>query len=93
MTITFPLYEKHMELVQAVNNAKTVEEHSHAEQYLRGWREGVTASDGYMRLMDADNFYLEQGIERPMCCGVWLDWKPEPVDPLAWSKAAGVEEF
>jgi len=27
------------------------------------------------QLMDCDWHYINQGIDRPMCCGVFLDWE------------------
>jgi len=36
----------------------------------------VEAAGLRVPLCDADDHYLNQGIARPMCCGVWLDWKP-----------------
>lgn len=73
------LHEKHMEHVKAVNNAKTVEEHASKNLYLTAWRNGVRDAGITISLCDADMFYLSQGIDRPMCCGVWLDWTPDAV--------------
>lgn len=71
------LHAMHIELVEAVNNARNEAEHSTREIYLRGWRDGVEALGMKVDLFAADRHYLDQGIDRPMCCGVWLDWKPE----------------
>lgn len=76
------LHQKHCKLLDKVNYARTEEEHERAYHLLNAWREGVTdaaASVGrqLFSLMDGDHHYMDQGINRPMCCGVWLDWKPE----------------
>lgn len=74
------LQEKHIELVEAVNNAKTLVEHQTAETRLRGFRDALEAyrtDAGYgQMLMDCDMHYIRQGIDRPMCCGVFSDWEP-----------------
>ena len=68
--------EKHMQLVEAVNNAKTVKYHESSNLYLIAWRMGIRDAGINLSLLDADRFYIDQGIDRPMCCGVWLDWEP-----------------
>lgn len=66
---------KHRELLDKVNYSKTKQEHRTNELYLRAWRDGVKDAGGKVDLMDGDWYYMEQGIERDMCCGVWLDWE------------------
>lgn len=75
------LREKHIQLVEAVNNATTEKEHRDHEMRLQWWREGVADSDRVLSYIAADMHYLNQGIERPMCCGVFLDWKPNSLEP------------
>lgn len=70
------LHEKHIAMIEAVNNSKTEHEHREADLKLEGWRDGVEAAGKRLDLCAADWHYMEQGIERPMCCGVFLDWKP-----------------
>lgn len=73
------MHEKHIELVEAVNNAKTQAEHDRAEAMLEGFRLALDESGSPFYgqlLMDCDRRYMDQGIDRPMCCGVFLDWKP-----------------
>src|SRR5574340_1226733 len=71
------LFDKHIELVEVVNNAQTQEEHERAETTLRGFREALDHMEPRpMHLIECDLHYLNQGIDRPMCCGVWLDWVP-----------------
>jgi len=72
------LGRKHIQIVEAVNNAQTESEHERSKAVLQGFREAlkiIAPSFGAM-LMDCDNHYLEQGIDRDMCCGEFLDWKP-----------------
>jgi hypothetical protein len=68
--------ELHIALIRAVNESKTLEQHTKSEAYLDGWRQGVKSCGITLSMCDSDNYYLSQGIDRPMCCGVWLDWKP-----------------
>ncbi len=69
---------KHIELVEAVNAATTEDEHRLAEARLRGFREAAEAlgqSVGWM-MVDADLHYVDRGIDRPTCGGVFCDWRP-----------------
>jgi len=69
------LLEKHIEIVESVNNAQTNSEHQTASLRLNGFREALNLM-GINQLMECDMHYIEQGIDRPMCCGVFLDWEP-----------------
>lgn len=72
------LADKHFEIVEAINAA---EEGSTQERYERGRHDGFLDAVNILRsstvvgslLIDADLRYLNQGIDRPMCGGVWLD--------------------
>lgn len=70
------LHARHMELVEAVNKSRNEREHWDASMRLRGWRDGVEAAGRRVDLCAADMHYLDAGVDRPMCCGVWLDWTP-----------------
>ena len=70
------LFDKHIELVEAVNSATTQEAHYHAQLRLGGFRDALEII-GVLQLCECDNYYLDKGIDRPMCCGVWLDWQPQ----------------
>ena len=71
------LFDKHIGLVEAVNNARTRAEHRDAEQRLRGFRDALYCMENTPgHFIECDLHYLSQGIDRPMCCGVWLDWEP-----------------
>ncbi len=72
------LGRKHIQIVEALNSAPTEAAHEHWKAVLQGFREAlkiIAPSFGAM-LMECDNHYLEQGIDRDMCCGEFLDWKP-----------------
>ena len=70
------LHEKHCNILDRVNNSKTEDEHQRNMAYLRAWRDGVKDAGREVVLVDADWYYIEQGYDAPMCCGVWLDWEP-----------------
>ena len=65
------LLDKHIELVEAVNNSTGAAKDT-ARNILDGFRMGLDMQ-GINQLMDCDLHYIEQGIDRPMCCGVFLD--------------------
>lgn len=71
-------HEKHMQYVDAVNNSTTDWEHAIAEATLRGFRDGLEVGLGRsINLIACDMTQFERGHEeRPMCCGVFLDWEP-----------------
>jgi len=71
------LFEKHIALVDRVNESKTELDHRLNEYYLRGWRKGIEDTRIEMSYTSVDLHYINKGIDRPMCCGVFLDWKPE----------------
>lgn len=68
-------------LVEAVNRAATNEQWREADARRRGWVDGWafgTGADMAARgclLSEGDLHYLDQGMDRPMCGGVWLDWE------------------
>lgn len=68
------LHDKHMALIDAVNNAETPNEKRDAEHVLRGWRDGLSDAGvniGQM-LIDADLRQMARGHDCDMCCGVFL---------------------
>lgn len=66
------LFEKHIQLVEAVNNAKDQTTHYAALNVLIGFRAELDLM-GINQLIECDMHYLNQGIDRIMCCGVFLD--------------------
>lgn len=66
------IFDRHIALVERVNNAKTKSEERDAANILYGFREALEAV-GINQLMDCDLYYLNKGIDRPMCAGVFLD--------------------
>ena len=72
------LHERHMEFIDAVNNAKTFAEHTANKAFLYGWRQGADDAGLTVDLKSADIEQIRRGHgERPMDYGVFLDWKPE----------------
>lgn len=81
--------KEHLDLVDACNNATTDREHQSALDILQGFRQGLRAAgcaDALAaHLADCDLHVLPdllttpEGQCRPVCCGVFLDWKPAPV--------------
>lgn len=71
---------KHLELVDAVNDAKTQHDHDVAYARLRGYRDALSEylPSHYMMLIEADMHTMaKHGEDAAMCCGVLLDWCPE----------------
>ena len=67
-----------MSMIDDVNNAKTEHEHFSAQCWLWGWRKGVRDAGYSLDLTLADLEQFSRGFkDRPMCCGVFNDWKPE----------------
>lgn len=70
------IHEKHIELIEAVNNSATERTHWDNYNVLNGWRQAFDDMGRTLDLCACDMHYIDQGIERPMCCGILLDWKP-----------------
>jgi len=67
----------HFEMIDAVNDAKTKAEHDRAEDMLDGWRNCADQFGIRWNGIRADQHTMERfGNDRPMCCGVLLDWEP-----------------
>ena len=69
------LFDKHIELVELVNNAYSEREHQIASDVLHGFRLAL-GLQGINQLIECDMYYIDKGIDRPMCCGIFLDWEP-----------------
>lgn len=67
----------HTNLIDAVNDARTEYEHTRAAGVLQGWRAGVEFCGRKWDFIEADEHTSARFGDRPMCCGVLLDWKPE----------------
>ena len=70
------ILDRHIEIVEQVNNSKDQREHNYNETYLHGFREALILMDIH-QIIECDWHYLEQGIDRPMCGGVFLDWQEQ----------------
>ncbi len=78
------IYEQCIALTEQINNAKTLLEHQMLQSKRDGFFRGLEAAGrdsvciGSL-IMDCDRHYMDKGIDRPMCGGVFLDWKePNP---------------
>lgn len=68
------LWNRYLELLIAANDeTKTVVEHDRAIRFLNGWLAGVYDATG--KRFNGDYYYIEKGIDRLMCCGLFLDWE------------------
>lgn len=77
------IHERHMELIDAVNNAKTRAEHQQAYWRLQGWRDGLRDCHREPDLIRADMEQFSRGFQdRPMCAGVFNDWEPPAQRPV-----------
>ena len=66
--------------IEAVNGSATYEQHYAAQRYLDGYVDAVVECTGIHRgalLMKCDMFYINKGVDRPMCGGEFLDWEPK----------------
>ena len=79
IVMTDRLYDEYIRRLLEVNDeSKTEDEHRLIVERYRGWREGVEAAAGHR--FNGDYYYTElfdsgEIEERPICCGVFLDWK------------------
>jgi len=73
------LYDEYIRRLLEVNDeSKTDDEHRQIETRFRGWLEGVEDAAGHR--FNGDYYYIKlfdsgKMQERPLCCGVFLDWK------------------
>ena len=69
-------------LVDANDETKTEREHETIMNRFYGWKQGV--HDTWNHSFNGDYYYIEKFDsgeieERPMCCGVFLDWRHKPL--------------
>jgi len=73
------LYDEYIRRLLDVNNEnKTDEEHKTITCEFKGWLQGVKDAAGHK--FNGDYYYIDlfdsgKMDERPICCGVFLDWK------------------
>ena len=68
------LYDEYIRrLIEVNDESRTKEEHRILRSELDGWLAGVEAASGHT--FNGDYYYIEKGIDRPMCCGQFLDWE------------------
>jgi len=66
------IFKKHIYLVEKVNAATSEHLYNLHLHRLYGFREALYLLS-INQLMECDLYYLDQGIDRPMCSGVFLD--------------------
>lgn len=67
----------YIELLEKANNAETYDEHREYENKITGFLD-CSRAVGFTGLLSiGDMHYINQGIDRPMCGGLWLDWEPK----------------
>jgi hypothetical protein len=74
------LYAEYIRRLLEVNDeSKTEAEHRIIDANFEGWKQGIEDATG--RRFNGDYYYIDlfsRGMpERPLCCGVFLDWKPK----------------
>ena len=67
-------------MIDAVNEATTERDHAYAEARLSGYIECIEYFGLSWIGIAADNHTMNKYGDRPMCCGILLDWKPIKVD-------------
>ena len=70
------LHAGHIRLVIECNAAKTNGEKCLREAVIKGFRDALILMTGRSLgslIIEADQYYIEQGIDRPMCGGVFLE--------------------
>lgn len=69
------LFDEHIEIVKSVNES-TGGERAQRLEFLNGFRSCAKIWLSYAMyarmLCSADDHYLSIGVDRPMCCGVFL---------------------
>ena len=70
------IHEEHMRRIDLVNAAESEWRYKMYNDELNGWRDGVVFCGFHVDLIAADLAQIERGHVRPMCAGVFLDWKP-----------------
>ena len=72
------IHERHLQLVDAVNNSATDSERRYCSAILSGFRDGIRTAGKHLDLIAGDFHTMEKhGEDREMCCGELLDWKPK----------------
>lgn len=72
------LYDEYIKRLIDVNDeTKTEQEHQRLVDEFNGWKQGVEDAAGHR--FNGDYYYIEKFKsgeipERPLCCGVFLDW-------------------
>ena len=67
-------------LIEVNDETKTTAQHDRLVIEFNAWKQGVKDASGAQ--FNGDYYYIDmidkgEMKERPMCCGVFLDWKSE----------------
>lgn len=74
------MHKSYYQMVDAVNEATTERDHAYAEARLSGWIECAEYHRLHWSGISADQYTEHKYGDRPMCCGVLLDWMPNVQD-------------
>ena len=77
------IYEQFIaRLIAANDETQTEARHRELEIELYAWKDGVRAAFNYLGRkepdLNGDFYYMDLGIDRPMCCGLFLNWEHKP---------------
>ncbi len=70
------LTEEYIKKVKEINSAETDLEHNLLIIKANAWVDGARDAGGHVSLIDADLHHEGKAAERPMCAGIFQDWKP-----------------
>lgn len=69
--------EHHIQLVENVNRSEDEATRHLRMAELRGFRSALELLGFNGQLSECAMYYIRKGVDRPMCCGVFLDWEPK----------------
>lgn len=69
------LFAAHIRMVERLNKSRTLREYELNGSQLAGFRAALETI-GVSQLLLCDAYYLERGVTRLMCAGVFLNWEP-----------------
>lgn len=69
--VNYVPFERAKAMTDAVNNARTIAEHRDADHRLQGYQQRCKEMGQMWPCVELD---LADETDRPLCCGVWLDW-------------------
>ena len=73
--VIYTSFDRALPMVEAVNNAKTETQHREAQLRLEGYKKRCEEHGESWPCCQLDE-HFDDGSDRPMCCGIYLDWEP-----------------